>query len=339
MWGSLACILCAVQLAAGPLAKLDALERSVDALEYRRNEIQSQRTELQEQLAMLTTDLAASRARQAVALTRFRRRLRVLAAMPSGARLAVLGGAHSLADYLEVTRVLRWVAREDRSLQERYIKETERLHELESGLAMRYHNLETIEAQQSREYERLTQDRRSRLDLLRQVSTRRELLAEAAQERERASAGLYRMVARMTPVGKKDALFGANRGRLPWPAGGPITTRFGLQTDETHGTVMMSNGIVIRAPAGTTVQAIADGTVVFADWLTAYGQIVIIQHGEGYHTLMAHLGTLAVHAGDAVTVGAPVGTVGESGSLEGPELYFEIRQGATPVDPEVWLQR
>jgi len=326
-------------VATGPLAQLDALERSIDALEHRRQEIETQRALVQEQLATVTTDLATSRAKRETALSRFRRRLQALHQMPTGARLAVLGGAHSLADYLDVTRVLRWVAREDHSLQDRYLKESERLRNLEAALDMHERNIETLDSQARSQQARLTAQRRDRLDLLRQLSMRRELAAEARAERDKAASNLYRMVARLTPLGHQDARFATNRGRLPWPAVGPIATHFGLQTDADNGAVTMANGITIRAPSGVTVQAVADGTVVYADWFAAYGQVVIVQHGEDYYTLVAHLAAVNVHAGDAVSIGAVVGTVGETGSLEGPALYFEIRQGATPVEPEAWLRR
>ena len=68
-------------------------------------------------------------------------------------------------------------------------------------------------------------------------------------------------------------------------------------------------------------------------------QLVIVDHGEGYHSLVAHLGSVAVKDGDVVGAGAPLGAVGDTGSLQGTQLYFEIRHDGTPQDPAGWLRR
>ena len=81
------------------------------------------------------------------------------------------------------------------------------------------------------------------------------------------------------------------------------------------------------------------GRVVHSGWFKGYGNLVIVDHGEGYYTLMAHLATLAKAEGDEVRAGEPVGTLGETGSLKGPYLYFELRQGTRPLDPLRWLTR
>jgi len=78
---------------------------------------------------------------------------------------------------------------------------------------------------------------------------------------------------------------------------------------------------------------------VHAGWFHGYGNLIIIDHGDGYFSLMAHLGTLARAKDDEVRRGDVVGTVGDSGSLKGTYLYFELRQGQKPLDPQRWLSR
>ena len=87
------------------------------------------------------------------------------------------------------------------------------------------------------------------------------------------------------------------------------------------------------------MHAVADGRVVHAGWFRGYGNIVIVDHGDGYHTLVAHLGSMRTAVGEEVEAGAILGTVGDSGSLKGPMLYFEIREKQRPVDPAPWLRR
>ena len=83
----------------------------------------------------------------------------------------------------------------------------------------------------------------------------------------------------------------------------------------------------------------ADGQVVFADWMTGYGMILIIDHGNGYMSLYAHNDGLLRDAGDTVKRGDAVANVGKSGGQEQPALYFELRRNGEPVDPRGWLQR
>ena len=82
---------------------------------------------------------------------------------------------------------------------------------------------------------------------------------------------------------------------------------------------------------------VADGIVRFAGWFRGYGRIVIIDHGEGFHTISGHLDEIHVTVGTPVQDGESLGTVGETGSLGGPSLYFELRRDGEPIDPAPWL--
>ncbi|KAB8182140.1 peptidoglycan DD-metalloendopeptidase family protein, partial [Lysobacter maris] len=93
------------------------------------------------------------------------------------------------------------------------------------------------------------------------------------------------------------------------------------------------------ANAGTAVKAVADGQVVYAEWMTGYGLLLIIDHGNGYMSLYAHNDALLKDAGDSVKRGDAVASVGSSGGHGRPALYFELRRNGQPVNPNVWLRR
>jgi septal ring factor EnvC (AmiA/AmiB activator) len=116
-----------------------------------------------------------------------------------------------------------------------------------------------------------------------------------------------------------------------------VTVGFGRVLNPRFKTVTVQNGIDIGAPAGAPVRAVAAGRVVHAGWFKGYGNLVIVDHGEGYHTLFAHLGAMQTAMGEEVDAGHALGTVGDSGSLKGPYLYFELRERGRPVDPRPWL--
>jgi septal ring factor EnvC (AmiA/AmiB activator) len=130
------------------------------------------------------------------------------------------------------------------------------------------------------------------------------------------------------------------RGKLPFPLPhGRIEVHYGRATDPRFGLVTLQKGIDVRAPLGTPVRAVWDGKVVHAGWFKGFGNLLIIDHGEHLYSLMAHLDQLERAVGDEVHGGDEVGTVGDSGSLKGAYLYFELRDGQKPLNPERWLSR
>ena len=124
-------------------------------------------------------------------------------------------------------------------------------------------------------------------------------------------------------------------GGLGWPLSGALLAGYGGTMPDGR----KSSGVLIGAPAGTTVKAVADGTVVFSEWMTGYGLILIIDHGNGYMSLYAHNDALLKDAGAQVKRGDPVASVGNSGGQGRPGLYFELRRNGDPVNPNTWLQK
>jgi len=129
-------------------------------------------------------------------------------------------------------------------------------------------------------------------------------------------------------------LFSHLKGRLGWPVRGVIKARFGTERQEGR---MQWQGLLIGAPEGSQVHAVADGEVLFAAWMPYYGLVGIIDHGGGFLTLYGHNQALFRRAGEHVRAGDVLGRVGASGGRDTPALYFEIRQAGNPVNPERWL--
>ncbi|HEX7550354.1 MAG TPA: peptidoglycan DD-metalloendopeptidase family protein, partial [Candidatus Methylomirabilis sp.] len=136
---------------------------------------------------------------------------------------------------------------------------------------------------------------------------------------------------------RDDGRFERRRGKLPWPSSGALASTFGRQEHPRFHTVTFNRGIEISAPQGREIVAVADGTVIYADWFKGYGRLLILDHGGGYFTLYAHASDLMAKAGDSVAGGQAIARVGDSGSLEGPQLYFELRHKGKPQDPLAWL--
>jgi len=138
------------------------------------------------------------------------------------------------------------------------------------------------------------------------------------------------------PPAQKDAVKNAEPvGSLPgfrWPVHGRVIARFG---ESPNG---QNDGIDVAVPNGTPVKAADDGVVAYAgNELKGYGNLVLIRHGNGYVTAYAHASEILVKRGEAVKRGQVIAKSGETGSVKAPELHFEIRKGATPVDPTQFL--
>jgi septal ring factor EnvC (AmiA/AmiB activator) len=130
----------------------------------------------------------------------------------------------------------------------------------------------------------------------------------------------------------------AFQGVLPWPARGSLISRFGRQTNSRFGTAIVKNGVEIAVPEGERVAAVHEGIVAYADQFTGYGNLVIVEHGDGAFSLYGHLSSVRVARGDRVEVGTAVGTTGRNPGGN-PSLYFELRIDGRPVDPLQWLQK
>ena len=189
------------------------------------------------------------------------------------------------------------------------------------------------------------------VELSRVLKTIEETLARQAREAEEARrlAALEAQQAR-TPGSKPLPLgpsvssaggsvggpFAKAKGKLPWPVDGRLVARFGSPRD---GDVRAKwDGVLIGASAGSQVHAVHGGRVVFADWLRGAGLLVILDHGNGYLSLYGHNQSLLKDAGDIVSAGEAIATVGTSGGQDTPALYFAIRQQGRPSDPAQWCR-
>ncbi len=194
---------------------------------------------------------------------------------------------------------------------------------------------ESVQAESERRKsleERAAQQRR----LLVSVQQERELHEQAARELEEAERELSQKLGEL------------EKSQPPAPpamVAPEITLRASIRkargklADRHFGTVTLQKGIDVRAPLGTPVRAVWQGKVAHAGWFKGFGNLLIIDHGDRVFSLMAHLDQLEKAVGDTVKAGDEVGTVGDTGSLKGAYLYFELRDGQKPLDPGRWLSR
>ena len=337
------CVLCALVLnAPSPGTLLDQLQALDSSLEVREPELallEARERERLQELFAVQAELSQSRLRAAEIKLIYQRRLRALHRMPSGARMIAIGQSSSLDDYLKTARVLRWVTQYDRTIladKQAIVDTVQKLERLEATKLQAAAAL-TESARTLRDT--LAQQRATRLRSLHPILSGANWSAGLSPSDLAAGESLRTRFSKLIPSSPLAARFYDNRGKLPWPVQAPISLAFGHIESTGQRTRLTSRGIHFNAPAGTPTQAVAAGTVVYADWLDGYGNLVIIDHGEGYHSLSAHLSQVDVKSGDSLGAQQLVGTVGDTGSRRGTEFYFEIRKDAEAVDPMGWLRK
>jgi septal ring factor EnvC (AmiA/AmiB activator) len=308
--------------------------------EWRR--VEAERAQAQARLQRSREVEAAARARMQARLAELRPRLLARARMGRAGELQILLTAGSLADLVKrhylVSRILSrdlvllGEAREALAEGERARAE----RELEAGRLQ----LLAVEAEDRRAQAEARREERE--TLIAALRSARAFHERAAVEAGAQARKLADFVATLPPPRaglSGPGGFAARKGKLPLPAHGPITVGFGRVVNPKFNTVTVQNGIDIEAPPGAPVRAVAPGRVVHAGWFKGYGNLIIVDHGEGFHTLVAHLASMQTAMGEEVDAGDALGTVGDSGSLKGAYLYFEIRERGRPVDPRPWLGR
>ncbi len=127
------------------------------------------------------------------------------------------------------------------------------------------------------------------------------------------------------------------KGRLAMPVDGKVVSPYGRVSHPTYKTVTFNNGIVIEARVGAPVKSVYEGKVVYVGWLNGYGQVMIVDHGDGFYTLFAYLSGVLKQKGDAVERGGEIALVGDTGPRASGGLYFEIRHKGVPRDPMAWI--
>ncbi len=270
---------------------------------------------------------------------RLRSRLRGLYKLGELGWLGLIFDAESVSAALRNVSLIERAARSDRFL----IASAERLQtelaESERQLLANRRKAQALEENVRRQRDLVLESSAEKRRALGLIHGQKILHLRVVKELSQASKNLARMVATIQQPATVHNDFERWQGRLPTPVtGARIEVRFGKQVDPHFKTVTLSQGVDLRAEKGTPVRAVYQGVLAYAEPLLGYGLLAILDHGGGYYTLYGHLDHFQVQKGTMISQGQPLGTLGDSGSLKGAYLYFEVRHGGRAVDPEKWVK-
>ena len=163
------------------------------------------------------------------------------------------------------------------------------------------------------------------------VADRERAADQAAYERLQAESRRLAELIRRAAASRGTGQVG--KGGMLWPTPGPVTSGYGYRVHPIYGYRRLHAGIDIGAPSGQAIVAVLSGRVVTAGPMGTYGNLVVVDHGNGLSTAYAHQSRVAVSSGQQVARGAVIGYVGSTGASTGPHLHFETRVNGEPVDP------
>jgi septal ring factor EnvC (AmiA/AmiB activator) len=259
----------------------------------------------------------------------------------------VVFSTRSYHDLLTVKHYLAAILDQDQQLIENYRKRHTHIGNYRNQLQEDERDLHRLQQRAEAKRGEIRRDLEEKNRLLRSAREEKRIHLASVRELENASAQLEGLINRLEreirsrakeevfhPSGKG---FAALRGKLAFPVEGRILSTFGKNENPKFNTFTVQKGIEIETPLGAEIRAVHEGRVLYSDWFKGYGKIIIIDHGEGYYSLSGHLSTLLKNVGDVVRAGEIVALAGDTGSLKGPCLYFEIRQRGKPLNPLTWL--
>lgn len=336
------------------VGKLRRTERDLNRTRRRLRDLRVRERRLDNQLEATRMDLQHNIQSLGTRREQLRRRLRHLYKYGPVREIELLLSSQSFAQLLARWDYMLMVAEQDRLLMEDVRARKEVVEILEGRLERHLQQVERTARQTTSENERLARQRRERESTVREIQTQRQAYEAAAAELEKTARAIQGLLARLDRA-RRDAEekaraqgrepvpytgdFARGQGQLDWPLRGTVVGRFGPEKHPRFNTTIQNNGIDIETAIGTAVRAVAKGRVDYTneDYAT-YGQMIILNHGDGYYTLYAHLSSIGVATGAEVTPGQVIGRSGDSGSLKGAVLHFEVRRGGAALDPLDWLQ-
>jgi septal ring factor EnvC (AmiA/AmiB activator) len=328
----------------GLLWAIEALDRSAELLEEDVALAQSRAARARSSLRVIRAE--AAEIEEALRRTKRAMRVRAVALYKAGemGSVRLLFSANGIRDFLSRVSMLRLLLGHDAELLARHRAQSEALASAELRASAAARDFDAAAATLDERSRQLVEEREIKRQMVARIHRSRASERAALVELENAARAMEETFAmlRSAPAQNQAPLagppFASQKGSLPGPVDAAVARRFGRVVDAEFRTETFRKGVDFDARHGTPVRAVANGDVRFAGWFRGYGRLVILDHGESHFSVMGHLADVSVTVGERVASGTVIGSVGDTGSLSGPRLYFEIRVGADAEDPAVWLR-
>jgi murein DD-endopeptidase MepM/ murein hydrolase activator NlpD len=327
-------------------AGIDAQQARLAVLESTLARARGRLASLEHTIAAQTARLTRLRGQYDIALGRLERRVRDLYMTDGPDTLSFVLGTASFSDLIDNLDLLGRIGRQDEEIAAR-VKvardgvadarrrtraarvEAVRVEAAAESATSEQRGLVTRMVASRNALSAAEQEKRSTLASI--TENRSEVLAEIEDLEAQSAALAARIRAAQQQSSSSATPVVSGSGQLSWPVSGPVTSGFGSRWGRMH------EGIDIAVGEGTPVHAAASGTVIYAGWMEGYGNLVVIDHGNGLSTAYGHNSSLASSMGQSVAAGEVIAYSGSTGHSTGPHVHFEVRLNGSPVDPLGYL--
>jgi len=257
--------------------------------------------------------------------------------------IKVLFASGDFNDLLQRIRYMKIVADSDGALFQKYNKQFDVLNQKKEVLLQTREKLLVLQRSVASKRLQIETEKSERQVFLKRLKKEIKTNKKIQEEQLKSSKDLDQMIAllKQKQTQGEGLDISDKKGWLPVPVKGRFLNKFGRKRDKQYDTYIVYNGINIRSSRGTPVRSVFEGNVLYTGALEGYGNLIILGHGKDYHTLYGHLDEIGakVTVGKRVRPDQIIGRTGDTGSLVGEALYFEIRHKGKPVEPTAWFER
>ena len=262
-------------------------------------------------------------------------------------RFHLLAAAGSMHEFIQRKAALERILAHDEKIRRDLISDQDELKNTLSRLNGLKEQKSSRAGELKKQIRGMSQERSTRTELLADIRSQKALelaaidaLTQASNELDRKINLLNTTINRSVPDKNVSRLpFSAHKGLLIQPVNGKIISLYGSYKNPKYNITNFRSGIDIKAETGEPVRSVFQGKVLYSSWFKTYGNMIIIDHGKNYYTVYAHLEETFKAKGDDVETGEVIATVGDTGSMIGAKLYFEVRHHGKPVNPMPWLKK
>ncbi len=246
------------------------------------------------------------------------------------------------ANLLTESKHLALLAKHQEQIISQYFQTMEELNQSLSQAEKKKNEINALVLNSTQKNQELIAQEKRYRSLIRKINTSKESYQKTLDELQERAEQLKGLMEKLIKDPTSHAFhlipLYEQKGAIPWPLSGSVTSSYGLKRHPKFNTIIKNNGIEITPREDSIVKCIHPGIVVYSDYFQGYGNLIIIDHGMSYYSLYGHLSNFFVKKGDVVNPGQPIAVVGDTSSISGINLYFEIRYKTKPLDPLQWLK-
>lgn len=319
--------------------ELDSIEQDIAQISSDLERYEHDISRLQQSIGELESVLQEKEEALQVKTEILNKRLRDIYMQGKLSYLEVLLDSTSMSDFLTRLDFLKRLMENDAKLVKETAAERDELARKKRELEEKKEQVVSLKRATELKQNTLAARSQEREDTLKRLQADKAACERAIEQLEATSRQITQMIQQYQSRTNNSSNSSTPKGNgsMIWPASGPITSGFGGREHPITGVYKQHTGIDIGASYGSSVVAADGGTVIYAGWMSGYGNTVILDHGGGISTLYGHMSSIAVSSGSGVSQGQVIGKVGSTGYSTGPHLHFEVRINGNPTNPLAYL--